>query len=63
MLLRSEANRVNSSIKFSERSQLKNASVFSVGEDEGFDNNGERRLDRSVSHPTVNASRVGKDDR
>ena len=61
--LQSEANHVNSFMKSLERSQFRKVRVFREGEDEGFDNKGEMRSDKSVSCPMVNVSRVGKDDR
>jgi len=60
VLLRLEANCVNSSINSSERSQSKKARVFSEGEDEGFDSRAERTYDVLMSHPMASASREGK---
>jgi len=62
VLLRSEANRVRSSIKDSVMKQSKNARVLREGEAEGFDSKVERRPDKSASYSTESASRAGKDD-
>ena len=62
VFLRSKANCVSSFINSSVRTQSTNARIFSVGEAEGFNNKAERRSDRSVSRPTANVSRAGKDD-
>ena len=62
VFLRSEANRVSASIISSERSQFKNASVFSAGDDEGLDNRVERRCKTLVAQSMANVSRAGKND-
>jgi hypothetical protein len=61
--LRSEANRDNSSINSSVMLQPKNTSPSNEGEDAGFENNGERRWDKSVLCAMVSVSRAGKNDR
>ena len=62
VFLRSEANRVNSSIKSSVMTQSKNPRIFSEGKREGSDNSGEKRRDTPVRRARVRALRAGKDD-
>ena len=61
--LRSEANRVNSSINLPVILQLKNPRVFNEGEDDGFENKAERSRDKSASRSMMSTSRTGKKDR
>jgi len=60
---RSEANFVNPSINSSERLQFKNASVFRVGEAEGFDKKPEKMCRTLIPHSTASVSMRGKDVR
>src|ERR1700753_1644463 len=62
VFLRLEANCASSSIKSSRRSHLKNASVFSCGGKEGFENMPEKRWDIRTSRAITNVSREGKND-
>ena len=61
MFLRLKAKQVNCFIKRAERSQSKNASVFSEGGDAEADSRVERVEEISVSYSTARASRAGKD--
>ena len=49
VFLRLETNWISFPINSSERSQSKNASVFSEGENEGFENKVEKRCDKERS--------------
>ena len=60
--MRSEANRLNSFMKSSGRSQFRNTRVFSEGEDDGFENKAEKKRDMLVSNPITSVLRAGKDD-
>jgi len=62
VFLRSEANCVSSSIKSSDRSQLRNARVVNEGGDDGFDDK-VGRYDILVSHSMASVSRLGNNDR
>ena len=61
MSLRFRENRNSSSMKPSERSQLKNARVFSEGNNAGFENKVERRCDTLDFQWMASVSRAGKD--
>jgi len=62
VLLRSEANSVNSSMKSSVRLQSRNARVLSEGEEDGFENRMEKKCDTLVSQFRASVSRAGRDD-
>ena len=62
VFLRLETNWISLPINSSERSQSKNASVFSEGENEGLENKVEKRRDKERSQAMANASRAGKID-
>jgi hypothetical protein len=54
--LRSEANRISSSINSSVIMQSKNVRVFNESEDDGFEIKAERRRDKLVSHQQIDHS-------